>query len=140
MEAAVMNRILSEEPHGHGPQRLSHDTEPDRASLLSDEQRAALQVALDGVSFFFTGSAGAWTSSRWCLLSLSPLVNVVIGANVQHSRHGQVISTEGNDYSTAQKAQRRHFRDRLYRMCPSFLSLCSGRYAPQCQSRARPVY
>ncbi len=61
MEAAVMDRILSDrdvydaDPSQHKPQ----DAEPDRASLLSDEQRAALQVALDGVSFFFTGSAGA---------------------------------------------------------------------------------
>lgn len=61
VEAAVMDRILSDrgvydaDPAQPKPQ----DAEPDRASLLSDEQRAALQVALDGVSFFFTGSAGA---------------------------------------------------------------------------------
>lgn len=64
VEAAVMDRMLSDrdvydaDPSQPKPQ----DAEPNRASLLSDEQRAALQVALEGVSFFFTGSAGTGKS------------------------------------------------------------------------------
>lgn len=64
VEAAVMDRILSDrDVYDADPaQPKPQDAEPDRASLLSDEQRAALQVALDGVSFFFTGSAGTGKS------------------------------------------------------------------------------
>lgn len=87
VEAAVMDRMLSDrdvydaDPSQPKPQ----DAEPNRASLLSDEQRAALQVALEGVSFFFTGSAGALPFS----LSSSPSSSILFSPTLTATGTGK---------------------------------------------------
>lgn len=56
-----MGRLLTspvESDELDGFERRDEKEEMDRMAMLSEEQRAALNVALDGVSFFFTGSAG----------------------------------------------------------------------------------